>query len=205
MIHDAIPGYNADMRAIERRSYLRISDEATIDWQIVTDNQVTTQTPEAALGLSESFRLRADLYRLELEARELRREISGKDRTLGSFLHNLNRRMELMAGAIINLDAVNQPNVVDLSPAGLCFESDTLYSPQQWLALKLVFSNNSLGIATFARVRYQRLDPAHPETDNHYRVGLQFISNDTTVENLLERYIAARQSEERRSRLHGFR
>lgn len=205
MIRGAIPGYNADMRAIERRSYLRIFDEAMVDWKTVTEDQVKTNTPEDVLGLTEQFALRKDLYRLELEARELRREISEQDRTLGSFLHNLNRRMEIMTGAVINLNESIQPNVADISPAGLSYESDTLLPSHQLLAMKLVFNKGSLGIATFARISYQLLDPMRPEKDNVYRVGVQFIASDTTIENLLGRHIAAKQAEERRGRLHGLR
>jgi len=197
MIHIALPGYNAPMRAIERRSYLRVNDESMLTWRTVTEDQVRRSTPEAILGLSERFRLRKELYRLEIDAHEMRRDISAKDRLLGSFLHNLNRRMELMTQSVINLEEDITPNVFDLSPAGIAYQSSTLLPSHQWLAVKLVFRHGSLGIASFARVCYQGLTE-----DDQYRVGIQLLSSDPTVEDLLTRHIASLQAHERRNRLH---
>ncbi len=186
------------MRAIERRAYLRISDQAQIDYRIVSEKEVKDGDLKAILGLSQTFSLRKQLYRLELEARELRREISDMDRKLGSFLRNLNQRLELIATVVSATDAIDSDaNVIELSPAGLSFVADRLYPADTLMAIKLEFQDTSLGIASFASVRYCLLSD-----DDSYRIGLQFTSIDIATEALLERHISALQAEARRKRLH---
>lgn len=185
------------MRAIERRAYLRHEDDACASHLPVSTEQADLETAEALLGLDSVFSLRRDLYRLELEAHELRREVSDQDRTLGSFLHNLNRRMELMTSVVLDLSDHDVANVQDLSPAGIAYTTPHLLQVDDLLALKLVFKKVSLGIACFGRIRYNLL------VDNDlYQIGVQFISLDEATESLLTRHIAALQAQARRERLH---
>ncbi|MBT4161916.1 MAG: PilZ domain-containing protein [Gammaproteobacteria bacterium] len=186
------------MRAIERRAYLRISDLAHIDYRIVTEKDIQTGDLNALLGLSHTFDLRKQMYRLELEAMELRREISEMDRKLGTFLHNLNQRLELITTVVAAAETSDAAsNVIELSPAGVSFVADSLYPEDTLMAIKLELRNTSLSIASFARVRYCLLSD-----NDSYRIGLQFTSLDMPTEALLERHISALQAEARRKRLH---
>jgi len=63
------------MRSIERRSYLRIGDAAAVTYKTVSEEQFRQQSVESVLGLDSSFSLRKQLFKLELDARELQREL----------------------------------------------------------------------------------------------------------------------------------
>ncbi len=193
-------GYNTQMRSIERRSYLRLNDAAAVTYQAVSEEQFKQQSVESVLGLDANFSLRKQLFKLELDARELQRELSERDRKLGSYIHNLNQRMEVMTAAVVNLDQSEPANLLDISPAGASFLSNEAFPADDLLAVKISFHNVSLGIACFAMVRYSLIDDRAG-----YRLGIQFISADVTTENLIERHISAIQAEERRKRLHGAR
>lgn len=190
-------GYNAYMRAIERRSYLRIVDEACVEDLVVSEEIVSKHSVESLLGVDRAFSLRKQLYKMELEARELQREISNIDRPLGSFLHNLNQRMEFLTEIVTGPEHEQPGNLVDLSPGGVSYLSDTLYPANDLVAIKITLSNESLGFACFGRVSYGLL-----AENEQYRIGVQFLSTDPVIEALITRHIAARQAEERRKRLH---
>lgn len=185
------------MRAIERRSYLRISDTAQVGHRTVSEEATRKHSASESLDLDKAFGLRSQLYKLELEARELKREITETDQKLGSFLHNLNQRMEILTDVITNTDEQFTPNVIDLSPAGLSCISKDPYPIDDLLAIKLTFANVSLAVACYAKIRYSLLGE-----DDLYKIGIQFISLDDSTEGLLTRHIAALQAEERRQRLH---
>ena len=61
-------GYNAHMRAIERRSYLRIIDEACVEDLLVSEEKARQNSAESLLGVDRIFSLRKQLYKMELEA-----------------------------------------------------------------------------------------------------------------------------------------
>ena len=191
-------GYNVEMRAIERRSYLRIADEACVEDLVVSEAKVKQHSVENLLGVDRNFSLRKQIYKLELEARELQREISNMDRTMGSFLHNLNQRMEILTGIVTGSQSKPPDNVIDLSAGGVSYMSRRLYPANDLVAIKLTLSNETLGLACFGRVSYCLL-----AENDLYRIGVQFFTTDPTVEKLITRHIAARQAEARRSRLHG--
>ena len=180
------------MRAIERRAYLRIEDFASVTWKIVSD----LSSPIAdVLQLPPTFRLLKELYKLELEAKELQREISESDRKLGSLVYNLNQRMSVLSSLAVPESSLAVPNTLDLSPAGVSFISPHLYAADTRMAIKLEFGGRTLAIASYARVRYCLLGG-----DDSYRVGAQFLTLDTDSETLIERYISSLQSEQRRRR-----
>lgn len=174
-------------------------DSAHVTYRAVTVQQTRARSPEDLLELPEAFKLRKDIYKLELEARELQREIADKDRKLGSFLHNLNQRVDILTAFVANDESPQQANVIDLSPAGLSFVCNSLLAVDTPLVIKLTFPGTNLAIADFARVSYSLLSD-----DDNYRVGMQFTGGDIVTESLLERHIAALQAEARRRRLQQY-
>ncbi len=187
------------MRAIERRSYLRVPDTVIVEHAVVSTDQYRQLAPSEILALPESFTLRKDLYQLELEAWEITREIAEKDRKLGSYIHNINQRFEHLARAVMLGDEhEGEPNSLDVSPAGISYISSDLFPAETLLALKLVFVPSQLGITTFGRVSYSLLGD-----NDQYRIGVQFTSLDGATESLLTRHLTSLQTDARRKRLHG--
>ena len=148
--------------------------------------------------LPRGFSLLRDLHQLNLEAREMVRELSERDLAVGNFLGNMNQRMELLAGAMIDVDAHEVPPAgAELSEGGLNFMAPDLLAPDTLIALKMLFVPSCLGLTCHAVVRHARLD----ENSRDYRIGTQFLDMAPGDETLIARHILRRQADERRERL----
>ncbi len=186
------------MRAIERRSYLRVADPARVDYVAVSEEQARASRVEQILGLETSFSARKQLFKLELDARELQRELAEKDRTLGSYIYNLNERLEHLSHIVVGQNDSGQPNMVDVSPGGIAYRTNQAFPADDLVAMKIAFSDVSLAVACYGIVRYSLLDD-----DETYRVGVQFMNPDAATEALITRHLSALQAASRRKRLLG--
>jgi hypothetical protein len=212
------------MQNIDKRDYFRLADQIHVGYQRVKKADVDTTDAGSHFDLDASFYLLRDIYELELESVELLRGISEKNRQLGSFLQNLNKRVDILCrGVSANRSANNKTNVAQINPevliseGGLSFISDELINSGEHLALMLVFQPSTLGLTCFCEVRHCRLTEGrltegrltegrltqnHPMEDHaHYRIGIKFINLDTTNQRIISRHIIRVQSDERRTRL----
>ena len=185
------------MRAIERRSYLRVESSAGVFHRAITRNQADSEPVESILSLGSHFAMRQELYRLELEARELQHAVATRDRVFGSFCHNLNQRLELLGASLSPAAEGDLQPVTNLSPAGVSYISRDFHAAGDYLALRIDIHESSLAVACIGRVCYCLL-----LDDDQYRLGVQFLAPDSTTEALLERHVSALLAEERRRRLH---
>ena len=182
----------------DKRDHYRLSDNVRVRYRLVSKTRVADD-PGEFFKRSETFPILKQLYRLDLEAREMLREIDSKNRDMASFLANLNRRLELM-GQAMRLgegEPMDFESPVRISQGGISFIADELLSAGTYLALKLSFRDSLLALATFAEVRHCRL----AEDGERYVVGTKFVSLPAADEELIQRYIIHRQAEERRARL----
>ena len=140
-----------------------------------------------------------DLYLLDLEAGEILRTIDANDRNLASFLHNLNKRVELLGRTVAATETAISPSVqtTRISEGGISFVTNELLPVESTLALKLLFKQHLLGLTCFGSVKHCRL----VEDGEAYVTGINFIDLDAQSQKLLSRHIIRRQSEERRARL----
>jgi hypothetical protein len=184
------------MQSIDRRDYLRLLDRISVEYSMVTPQFLQDSPAADAFELPPGFHLLRDLYRLDLEAQEIVRQVNDTDRTIGGFLHNLNSRLTLLADLIaVSRMSNNIPADCNISAAGISFASSEILPVDALLALKLVFASTHLALTCFAQVRYSRLE------GEGYRIGTQFINLDATSDSLITRYIVHKQAEERRQRL----
>lgn len=185
-----------DMQSIDRRDYFRLLDEISVDYKVIAPQFVQDSNPADAFELPPGFHLLRDLYRLDLEAQEIVRQVNDSDRNIGGFLHNLNSRLELLANILTASQmSGNTPSTCTISQGGVSFTSAEILPVDALVSLKLVFASTHLALTCFAMVRYSRLE------GEGYRIGTQFINPDTTLEELITRYIVHKQAEERRQRL----
>ncbi|MFT4712344.1 MAG: hypothetical protein ACJAVI_002126 [Candidatus Azotimanducaceae bacterium] len=198
------------MEGIDKRDYYRLNDQVQVSYQIVSSADVKTHAPDAFFDLPLGFHITREIYELELEARELLRGITDNNRQLGSFLHNLNKKIELLAHAVASGNLASDNLVADkqeavsrddsntiISEGGLSFHSKELINKGEFLALKLVLHPSLVGITSFAEVRHCRIE----EQESTYQVGVQFLNLSLNSQRLVSRHILRRQSDERRNRL----
>ncbi len=188
------------MTTPDKREYFRLSDQISVAYKVVTKNDLEEHNALDFFTSDPNFHLLRDIYELEIESAEIIRNISDSNRQLGSFLHNLNKRVELLSQGIRNVTEVSDyssSSDTQISEAGVSFISDDLLKEGELLALKLLFLPSMLGLSCFAVVRYCRLI----EDGDTYRSGVEFIDPDYATQKILGRHIIRRQSEERRMRL----
>lgn len=188
------------MEGIDKRDYYRLNDQVQVSYQIVSSTDVKNQKPDAFFDLPSGFHITREIYELELEASELLRGITDNNRQLGSFLHNLNKKIELLAHTVASAQhepvSSNDTNTV-ISEGGLSFHCQELINKGEFLALKLVLHPSLVGITSFAEVRHCGIE----EKESTYQVGVQFLNLSLNNQRLVSRHILRRQSDERRNRL----
>ncbi|MFT4721789.1 MAG: hypothetical protein ACI9SB_002968 [Candidatus Azotimanducaceae bacterium] len=193
------------MQHIHDRDSFRLSDQIHVDYQRVSKTAINSTDAGSHFGLDGSFYLLRDIYELELESAELLRAITDQNRQLGSFLQNLNKRVDILCRSISGNKDENTAQVNPealISEGGLSFISDELINPGEHLALMLVFHPSTLGLTCFCEVRHCRLTEDHLTGGQvNYRVGIKFINLDTTNQRLISRHIIRAQGDERRNRL----
>ena len=193
------------MQNIYDRDSFRLSDQIHVGYQHVSKTAINSTDAGSHFDLDSSFYLLRDIYELELESAELLRAITDKNRQLGSFLQNLNKRMDILCRGISgnrdeNTTQVNPEALI--SEGGLSFISPELINPGEHLALMLVFHPSTLGLTCFCEVRHCRLaEDRLTGGQVNYRIGIKFINLDTTSQRLVSRHIIRVQGDERRSRL----
>lgn len=182
----------------DKRDHYRLEDHVRVRYRHVSVSQLADD-PGELFKHSESFPILKQLYRLDLESREMLRAIDAKNRELANFLGNLNQRVELLATAMRASDG--EPGGFDsparISEGGISFVGDKLIATGSHLALRLHFRDSLLALAAFAEVRHCRL----AEDGERYVVGTRFVSLPPGDRELIQRYIVHRQAEERRARL----
>lgn len=185
---------------MDKRDHYRIRDEIHVTHETVTGGHMQSIRPEENFTLSSAFLASREFYELELDALDILREVNENNRQLGSFLHNLNRRMSLLARSLL-ADEVNSEDTAcldsEISEGGIAFLTGQFLTPGTNLALKLLFTPSYLGLTCYAQVRHCRLT----DDGEAYRVGTQFMHLDEPSRRLISRHIIRQQSEERRQRL----
>jgi len=188
------------MNSADKREFFRLNDKIHIAYQLVTKIDLEQGQAADFFTSDPNFHLLRDIYELEMESVEILRTLTDSNRQLGSFLHNLNQRIELLTLGLRNINDEEDASVnieTQISEGGISFLAEELINNGELMALKLLFQPSMLGLTCFAKVRYCRL----VDEDNKYKIGAQFINLDYTTQKLLSRHIIRTQSEERRKRL----
>ena len=188
------------MEGRDKRDYYRLNDQVQIDYQVVRPSDVSESEPDDFFELPPGFHVTRDIYELEIEANEILRGITDSNRQLGSFLHNLNKRIEIIAHSVAS--ANQQPLDIDdtntiISEGGLSFYAKQLLNKGEFLALKMVLHPSLVGLTSFAEVRHCGII----ERDSTYQIGIQFLNLSPNSQRLISRHILRRQSDDRRKRL----
>lgn len=190
----------AEPGSMDRRDYYRIQDSIYVSYLPLTHRQVEVSVPEDHFDVSAAFHASRELYELELESIELLRQINDSNRELGSFLHNINKRIGLIAHSVATEEIVSGEfslSDATLSEGGMSFTANELLSTGSFLALKFWLTPSFLGLACFLRVKHCRLN----SKGDDYRIGGEFIDLDENTRRLIARHVIHKQAEERRQRL----
>jgi len=187
----------------DKRDYYRLNDTILIEFQHVTERDSENADAGDFFTSDPNFHLLRDIYELQLESRELLRAVNQQNPQLGSFLSNLDKRVEILARGVLQQSSQQlgsqqqglMQRQTEISEGGLSFLNESLIEPGQHLAMRLLFQPSYLGLACFVEVRHCQLD------DHEYRIGARFSQSDYRTQRLISRHIISRQAEDRRTRL----
>lgn len=139
----------------ERRSFFRVDDEVSFDYKSVDTHTVEDELADSLFSDTPSIGLFADFRAIDSESSQLLHSIGEKDRQISDYLSAINRKVELLAQQVVNLQhgkPKTQVAQINLSEGGIAFNSDKALYKGSFLALRLVFVPSYVAVAMFAKV-----------------------------------------------------
>lgn len=199
----------------DQRAYFRVEDTIELEYQTVTADDVLRHKPEKFFANSMNFWLLRDLQQLDRDAQKILRNISESDRDIATYLKIIDRKIELVAKAVVEFNRTDKPVPaieVSISEGGLSFNLARGHSLEKgkYLALKISLLPEYVGLMLFARI-VEIVDAVDVSEQNQaavnssnaimQRISLAFEKIDAQEQHALSRHIMQVQSAAQRARL----
>lgn len=140
----------------QRRSYFRIDENIALEYKEVDPHTADHEEPETIYPDSASIALHGELKKIDSENSQLLYQLKSSNRALGDYLHNLNRKIELLAQQVMSEHkppALTQiTRQVNLSEGGIAFGSAKPIAQDSYIALRLTFLPSYAGLIVFAKI-----------------------------------------------------
>lgn len=140
----------------ERRSYFRIDESIAVEYKAVDEQTANAGEAERVYPDSAAIALQAELKKIDSDNGQLLYQLKNTNRALGDYLHNLNRKIELLAQQLLTehkppalTDITRQ---VSLSEGGIAFGSAKPIAQHTYVALRLTFLPSYVGLIIFAKI-----------------------------------------------------
>lgn len=158
----------------ERRSFFRINENIALEYREVDDAVALHGEPEQLYADAVTSGLHAELKKIDSENAALLFQLKNENRTLGEYLHNLNRKIDVLGQQLMSEHmppALTQlPSQVNLSEGGIAFGSVKPITQNSYIALRMTFLPGHAGVIVFARV--VRCEPGE---SGDYQIAATFI------------------------------
>jgi hypothetical protein len=183
----------------ERRNSFRIDESIALECKPVDEATAKAGHPELQFGNATSLKLYSELKKIDSDNIHLLHQIKELSRPLGEYLHNLNRKIELIGQQLMGEQKPQPPSKtirqVNLSEGGIAFGSSTLLEPDQFVAIRMVFLPGNANLILFAKVIR-----CEPEQAGEYQVATHFYRiNETQQQLVCQQIMRAQMAEKRRS------
>jgi PilZ domain len=185
----------------ERRSYFRIDETIAIEYKKVDEITANTAIPELQFPDAGSIKLFSELRKIDTDNNHILHQIKETHRALGEYLHNLNRKIDIISQQIL-ADSKPAPlsktiKQVNLSEGGLGFGCSEAFKSGDCIALRLVFLPSNAGLVVFAKII--RCDPSpDPKSSGEFHIAAKFHRITDTQQQLVGQQIMRSQMAERR-------
>src|SRR5690606_27316013 len=140
----------------ERRSFFRIDESIALEYREVDERTANREEAEKVYPDSASVVLHSELKKIDSDNAQLLFQLKNGNRALGEYLHNLNRKIELLAQRLL---AEHKPPAltditrqVSLSEGGIAFGSAKPIAKNSYIALRLTFLPSYAGLIIFAKI-----------------------------------------------------
>ncbi|MFC6672482.1 PilZ domain-containing protein [Marinobacterium aestuariivivens] len=183
----------------DRRQFYRIDHRVALDYRVVPEADVMSSARPYHFDVSPHFLLLGELQSMESDTGHLLRKIAEKQPDVAAYLKLLNRKIDAVAQSLVSEELSNSSGLrlksINLSEGGLSFDSNQSLNQGDYLALKLVFPENRLGMLLYARVQrcYQ--------IEGGFHIAIEFFKLTESCRTLIARYILEAQARERQRKL----
>lgn len=179
----------------DRRQYYRIDHPVVLEFKIVSKSEVAQSSQPYQFDVSPYFLLQSQLAEIDAECEHLMYKIAESTPHLATYLQHLNKKIDLIGRTLSDcgedLDE-GRPQIINLSEGGISFHTDQMIETGTYLAVKLIFRENGLGMLLYACV--QRCAQA----DDGYEVAIAFLKMPESCRTQLARLIFEAQVRERK-------
>jgi hypothetical protein len=185
----------------ERRSYFRIDESIAIEFKSVDEITANTAAPELQFPNTASLKLYAELRKLDNENSHLFHQIKETNRALGEYLHNINRKIDLISQQMMADSRPLPPSKtikqVNLSEGGIAFGSSNHVEENSCIALRLIFLPSNAGMVLFAKIiRCER------GNSGEFQIAAKFHRINDSQQQLIGQQIMRAQMAEKRKSQH---
>jgi PilZ domain len=184
----------------ERRSFFRIDETIALEFKVIDEITANKSQPEALFSNANSLKLYSELKKIDADNTQYLFQIKELSRPLGEYLHNLNRKIELLGQELMADQKPNPPSKtlrqVNLSEGGIAFGSTNSLTAGDYIGLRVVFLPSNAGLILFARIIR-----CEPSNTGEFQVAAKFHHITDLQQQLIGQQIMRAQMAEKR-RLH---
>ena len=181
----------------ERRSYFRIDESIALEYKSVSEMVANTAAPELQFPNTASLKLHAELRKIDGENSLLFHQIRESNRAIAEYLHNLNRKIELISQQLTMEQKPPPPaktiRQVNLSEGGIAFGSSQDIEANSFIALRLIFLPSNTGLVIFAKIIR-----CEPSNTGEFQIAAKFHRINDTQQHLIGQQIMRAQMAEKR-------
>ena len=182
----------------ERRSFFRIDETIALEFKNVDEPTANKTQPEALFSNANSLKLYAELKKIDAENAQFLFQIKELSRPLAEYLHNLNRKIELLGQQLMTDQKPLPPSKtlrqVNLSEGGIAFGSSNSVKVDDFIAIRVVFLPSNAGLILFARVIR-----CEPSNTGEFQIAAKFHRiNDVQQQLIGQQIMRAQMAEKRR-------
>lgn len=184
----------------ERRSYFRIDETIALEFKLIDELTATKNQPETLFSNANSLKLYSELKKIDADNAQYLFQIKELSRPLAEYLHNLNRKIELLGQELMADQKPTPPSKtllqVNLSEGGVAFGSTNALAAGSYICLRIVFLPSNAGLILFAKIIR-----CEPSNTGEFQIAAKFHRITDLQQQLIGQQIMRAQMAEKR-RLH---
>ncbi|GGY70972.1 hypothetical protein GCM10011613_14400 [Cellvibrio zantedeschiae] len=181
----------------ERRSYFRIDETIALEFKNVDELTANKNQPDALFNNANSLKLYSELKKIDADNAQFLFQIKELSRPLAEYLHNLNRKIELLGQQLMADQKPSPPSKtikqVNLSEGGIAFGSSSALNTDDFIGLRIVFLPSNAGLILFAKVIR-----CEPSNTGEFQVAAKFHRITDLQQQLIGQQIMRAQMAEKR-------
>lgn len=181
----------------ERRSFFRIDETIAVECKPIDASTANFSHPEVFFNNTSSLKLYSELKKIDNENTQLLHQIKELSRPLAEYLHNQNRKIELLGQELMAEQKPQPPSntvrQVNLSEDGIAFGSTQLFEANQFVAIRMVFLPSNAGLILFARIIR-----CTPNNHGEFKIAAKFHRINEAQQQLIGQQIMRAQMAEKR-------